>query len=708
MRILTPGTVTDDALLDHHRDNLLAAVHIQEADLGAIGLAWLDLSSGRFKLMQLGSLTALADELERLKPSELLLPDDANLPTHFEKTSALRRLPSWHYEFEVGQKTLSSQFATKDLSGFGCEDLPIGVAAAGALLQYVKDTQRTALPHITGLQVERRGDALLLDAATRRNLELESSLSGDAGHSLASTMDATSTAMGGRLLRRWINRPLRSHEQLNHRFDAIDALIQKQQTEAVIDCLSGISDCERILARVALRSARPRDLSGLRNTLQTLPNLQQLLHQTSDLFSQLSHELGDHTATRDLLERALVAEPPVLIRDGGVIADGFDSELDELRNIRSTADGFLDELEQREKERTGLSNLKLGYNRVHGYYIEISKSQADQAPLDYQRRQTLKGAERFITPELKTFEDKVLSAKERALSKEKALYESVLEELCESLETLKLMASALAKIDVLNCFAIKATDLKLSRPVLCEASCVEIQGGRHPVVEAVIEDHFVPNDILLDQAQRILIITGPNMGGKSTYMRQVALIVILAHAGCFVPADIAKIGNVDRIFTRIGASDDLSRGQSTFMVEMTETANILNNATASSLVLMDEVGRGTSTYDGLSLAWSAAAYIAQELKAMTLFATHYFELTRLPERFPQVSNVHLDATEHGDDLIFLHTVKQGPANKSYGLQVASLAWRAQASHQPSRKLSLTIRKTRTKRNTKPANRVTFV
>ncbi len=673
VRIITPGTVTDDALLNHQRDNLLASVFSSDPTSRALGLAWLDMSSGRFRVMQLGGVETLRDELERLKPSELLVPDDLNLPTRWQDEFAIRRTPVWHYDIETATKTLSEQFATKDLSGFGCSDLPLCIAAAGGLLQYVKDTQRTALPHLTGLTVERRSDALILDAATRRNLELETTLSGDANHTLAGIMDGTRTAMGSRLLRRWINRPIRNHDMLNQRYDAIQFLFDTRNAEACHQPMAEVSDCERILARVALKTARPRDLSGLRQTLNVLPTIKQCLEDSTPLLAALKDQLGEHKETLDLLTNALVEEPPVLIRDGGVIAENYDGELDELRNIRATADGFLQDLEEREKKRTGLSNLKLGYNRVHGYYIEISKSQADRAPIDYQRRQTLKGAERFITPELKEFEDKVLSAKERALAKEKRLYDDLLELVGQALEPLQKMAAALAQLDVLCALALKAQLLNLSRPTLLEGSRIDVQGGRHPVVEAVIDDHFVPNDLVLDEKRRLLVITGPNMGGKSTYMRQVALIVILAHAGSFVPATSASIGDVDRIFTRIGASDDLTRGQSTFMVEMTETANILNNATESSLVLMDEVGRGTSTFDGLSLAWSAAAYIAQELKALTLFATHYFELTQLPEQFPEAHNIHLDATEHGNELIFLHSVKQGPANKSYGLQVAALA-----------------------------------
>ncbi|MGA7801782.1 MAG: DNA mismatch repair protein MutS, partial [Gammaproteobacteria bacterium] len=548
------------------------------------------------------------------------------------------------------------------------------LGAAGGLLQYVKDTQRAALPHLRGLQVERREDSIVLDAASRRNLELDRSLSGLPEHTLAGVMDGTATAMGSRLLRRWINRPLRDRDALRRRHQSVGMLLDNRRYADLQEGLRGICDMERVLARVALRSARPRDLSGLRDTLARLPDLQRLLADLDDpLLSILARQSGDHAQVQARLQAALIESPPVLIRDGGVIATGYDGELDELRALSRDADQFLVDLEARERERSGIATLKVRYNRVHGYYIEVSRSQAEQVPDDYRRRQTLKGAERFITPELKAFEDKVLSARERALAREKSLYEELLDHLGGHLPGLQACAEALAELDVLTGLAERADSLDLRRPELTDQPGMLIEGGRHPVVERVLDGPFVPNDLRLDPSRRMLLITGPNMGGKSTYMRQSALIVLLAHIGSYVPAQHAVIGPVDRIFTRIGASDDLASGRSTFMVEMTETANILHNATEQSLVLMDEIGRGTSTYDGLSLAWACAADLAGRVRAFTLFATHYFELTQLPEHYEGIVNVHLDAMEHGDRIVFMHAVKEGPADRSYGLHVAALA-----------------------------------
>jgi DNA mismatch repair protein MutS len=547
------------------------------------------------------------------------------------------------------------------------------ISAAGALLNYVQDTQRMALPHLRALTREQHGDTVLMDAATRRNLELDTGLTGRNDHTLAGVLDRCATTMGSRLLRRWINRPIRQHATLSLRFAAIEALNRRGGTE-LRELLRAIGDLERILARIALGSARPRDLAQLRNALRRLPDVKAALHVAgAERLTALACDMGDHTITLNRLERAIIEDPPMLIRDGGVIAEGFDAELDELRALSSNADGFLAAMEKRERERTGISTLKVGYNRVHGYYIEISKGQADKAPLDYARRQTLKGAERYITPELKGFEDKVLSARERSLTREKHLYETLLaahlEELCE----LQTMAQAVAETDVLINLAARARELNFNKPALTERPGIRITRGRHPVVEQVLDAPFIANDLNLHNQRRLLIITGPNMGGKSTYMRQTALIVLLAHIGSFVPAESATIGPIDRIFTRVGAADDLSGGRSTFMVEMTETANILHNATEHSLVLMDEIGRGTSTFDGLSLAWATAHYIGEQLRAFTLFATHYFELTALSEELEATVNVHLDATEHAGKLIFMHAVKDGPANQSYGLQVAALA-----------------------------------
>jgi DNA mismatch repair protein MutS len=672
VRIITPGTLTEDALLDERSEALLVSAHL--GPRGRLGLAWLDLSSGRFSLMEADTGEALMAELERLRPAELLVSEQADLDSRLQDRAYVRRRPPWHFEESSARQRLNTQFGTRDLSGFGCEDMACAVSAAGALLQYVQDTQRTALPHILGLRLEQRSDALLMDAATRRNLELQYSLSGHDEYTLTGVMDSTVTSMGARLLRRWINRPLRDQAVLAQRFHAVGTLLDNRHYLDLREQLEGIGDVERILARIALKSARPRDLAQLRGALERIPLLRSTIQRMdAPRLAELGAHCGDHNPTHTLLQGALVDEPPVLIRDGGVLAEGYDTELDELRNISQNADAYLSELEQRERERSGIANLKLGYNRVHGYYLEIHRNQADRVPEEYVRRQTLKGAERYITPELKSFEDKVLSARERSLAREKALYEALLELLIEELAPLQQLAEALAELDVLACLAERAFELELVRPTLSDAPVINVGAGRHPVVQQVLQQPFVPNDLRLDEDRRMLVITGPNMGGKSTYMRQCALIVILAHIGSFVPAREATIGPVDRIFTRIGASDDLAGGQSTFMVEMTEAANILNNATSRSLVLMDEIGRGTSTFDGLSLAWACAHYMGEKVGAFTLFATHYFELTGLTEELTACANVHLDATEHGGKLVFLHTVKEGPANQSYGLQVAALA-----------------------------------
>jgi len=680
VRIVTPGTVTDEALLEERRDNLVASVCGSQ---GRFGLAWLDLSAGRFSVMELGSIAALEAEIERLRPAELLAPDGAQPPLTPSSTGQERpwrlRAP-WHFDTDSATRTLTEQFHTRDLAGFGCADKPAAIAAAGALLAYVRETQKSALPHLLSIGTEERDAALIMDPATRRNLELDESLAGKPEMTLAGVFDRTATAMGGRMLRRWLHRPLRDRHTLRARYDAVATLIEAAQQAVVGESLRAIGDLERILARIALRSARPRDLAQLRAALGALPRLHESLDALqSPLLQQLIAALGHdarHSGYREdhaLICKAIVDSPPHFLRDGGVIAAGYDAELDELRLLGSNTEQFLVELEQRERERSGLSSLKLGFNRVQGFFIEVSRSQADRVPAEYLRRQTVKSAERFITPELKAFEDKVLGARDRALAREKALYEGLLDHLIARLPDLQETTAAVAQIDVLNCFSERAMALNCARPELVEEPMLLIDAGRHPVVERAGRDPFVPNDLHFDDARRMLIITGPNMGGKSTYMRQTALIVILAHIGCFVPARRAVLGPVDRIFTRIGASDDLAGGRSTFMLEMTETANILNNATAKSLVLMDEVGRGTSTFDGLSLAWACAAFIAAKIRAFTLFATHYFELTSLAGESPGVFNVHVEAVEHGDQLVFLHSVKEGPANQSYGLQVAALA-----------------------------------
>jgi len=669
-RVLTPGTVTDESLLEERRDNLLAAINFEN---NIYGLASLDLASGRFSVMELDNQDALFSELERLRPAELLVNESIELSLKHIK--GVRRQAPWLYDQENSYRLLKFQFGTHDLSAFGCEEFSTAIGAAGCLLEYVKETQKTALPHIQSLRSERRDESVIMDASTRRNLEIEHNLSGGTENTVAALLDTTATAMGGRLLRRWLNRPIRDRNVLRNRYDAIEALIDNHQYQELHDVLRGIGDIERILARVALKSARPRDLAVLRDSLRCIPQIHQLLQniQSSELILASQETIKPHTTTFNLLQNAIIENPPVVIRDGGVIANGFDSELDELRELRENSDRFLVELEQKEKEQTGISTLKVGFNRVHGYYIEISRLQSDNAPAHYIRRQTLKAAERFITPELKAFEDKILSAKERALAKEKSLYEKVLDDLQADLFAMQETASGISELDVITNLSERAISLNFCKPELQKNAGVKIVGGRHPVVEDVLDDAFVPNDLEINNSRKLLVITGPNMGGKSTYMRQTALIVLLAHIGSFVPAQQAAMGEIDRIFTRIGASDDLAGGRSTFMVEMTETASILHNATANSLVLMDEIGRGTSTFDGLALAWACAEYIATKIKSLTLFATHYFELTTLPEQHNNVANVHLSATEHNDKIIFLHTVKHGPASQSYGLQVASLA-----------------------------------
>jgi DNA mismatch repair protein MutS len=678
VRIVTPGTVTDEALLDERRDNLLASVCSAG---GRYGLAWLDLSAGRFSVMELSGLSALDAEIERLRPAEILAPDGAQpaLPNGSGNQDRPWRLRApWHFDIESSARALAEQFHTRDLAGFGCADKPLAIAAAGALLAYVRETQKAALPHLLSITTEERDAALIMDPATRRNLELDDSLAGRPELTLAGVFDHTATAMGARLLRRWLHRPLRDHDALRLRYHAVATLIDGARHVALSELLRSIGDLERILARVALRSARPRDLTQLRAALGALPDLHRSLRTTlesapSPLLQQLLDELSDHRDEHAVLERAVVEAPPHYLRDGGVIAPGYDAELDELRLLGSNTEQFLLELERRERERTGLSSLKLGFNRVQGFFIEVNRSQADRVPADYLRRQTVKSAERFITPELKSFEDKVLGARDRALAREKDLYDALLTTLTARLPALQQTTAAIAQVDVLTCFAERAATLDCARPELVDHPMLLISQGRHPVVERAGREPFIPNDLCFDEARRMLIITGPNMGGKSTYMRQTALIAILAHIGCYVPAKRAVLGPLDRIFTRIGASDDLAGGRSTFMLEMTETANILNNATDKSLVLMDEVGRGTSTFDGLSLAWACAAFIAAKIRAFTLFATHYFELTSLATEAPGVVNVHVEAVEHGDKLVFLHSVKEGPANQSYGLQVAALA-----------------------------------
>ena len=677
VRIVTPGTLSDEALLDEKRDNSLLAVNVmaRTGQENQYGMAHTSLSSSRFALCEVTGMTALQGEIERIKPAEILIPDAAGELEVALKQYPVRQRPLWEFDLDSAVKRLTEHFRTRDLNAFDCAGMVQALPAAGCLLQYARETQKSELPHIQSIVVEQLTDSVILDAASRRNLEIDTNLAGGRENTLRSIMDSTATAMGSRLLVRWINRPLQDRTVLQTRQAIVARLKEDFHFEPIRDCLAQIGDIERILARLGLRSARPRDLARLRDSLLRLPELQASLGRVGgEELTALAGRITEFPREAELLSSAIEENPALVIREGGVIASGFDAELDELRDLGSNAGQFLIDLEARERDRTGLSTLKVGYNRIHGYFIEVSKSQARaELPAEYTRRQTLKNTERFITPELKQFEEKVLSANSRALAREKALYQQLLDTLARRLTDLLASSAALSELDVLTCFAERSSSLKFCRPVLSEEAGLAIEGGRHPVVEAVGESDFVANDLALDHRQKVLIITGPNMGGKSTYMRQTALIVLLALCGSDVPARTATIGPIDRIFTRIGSSDDLAGGRSTFMVEMTETASILHNATTNSLVLMDEIGRGTSTYDGLSLAWAAAVYLAQKIQPYTLFATHYFELTALPEQLAGVANVHLEAVEHENGIVFLHTVKSGPANRSYGLQVALLA-----------------------------------
>lgn len=683
-RIVTPGTVSDEALLNDKQDNILAAVFcpVQKSNQALVfGYATLDVTSGRFTLCELSGEEALAAELQRTNPVELLYPDDFAYSHLIDQRKGLRRRPQWEFDLQTATSQLTSQFGTNELSGFGVQNHQIGICAAGCVMQYIKDTQRSALPHIDRIVLEAHNDTVVMDAATRRNLELTLNLSGGTENTLASILDKTSTPMGSRLLQRWIHRPLTDVTVLKKRQRNIQGLIESPYPQ-LQDALKKMGDMQRVLARLALRSARPRDFARLRQAFALLPDIQHYLeHEVSHLdndsqqcaLSQLAQQISQYPDFADLLERAVIDTPPVLIRDGGVIKEGYNEELDHLRALSKGATDYLEELEQREKERTGIASLKVGYNRVHGYFIEVSRSQSDLVPVEYVRRQTLKNNERYIIPELKEHEDNVLSSQSRSLALEKKLYDELFDILLPQLTQLMQSADALAELDVLANLAERAESLDYHCPDLCPQSGIHFSQGRHPVVEQVSDAPFIANPIEVNPNRRMLVITGPNMGGKSTYMRQTALIVLMAYIGSYIPAQDAKIGPIDRIFTRIGASDDLASGRSTFMVEMTETANILNNATANSLVLMDEIGRGTSTYDGLSLAWACAEYLATKLQSFTLFATHYFELTGLAEALPELANVHLDAVEHGDTIRFMHAVQDGAANKSYGLQVAQLA-----------------------------------
>ena len=670
VRVVTPGTATEDSLLNPREQTLLAAAGQHD---GRWGLAWLELSSGRFSVLECTTRSDLDAELQRLHPRELLVAE-----TLAPELAGACARPLWHFDPASAERLLTQQFGTRDLRGFGCVGLPAAIGAAGALLQYVQETQKALTPHLRGLRTESLDETLRLDAVSRRNLELDRSLSDQHEHTLLGVLDTCRTAMGSRGLIRWLTQPLRSHERLRARHQAVERLLDDRRYEPLRAALDDIADIERIAARVALKSARPRDLAGLMQSLEKLPALvRALTGAEAPLLTELQQRLGDHSGLAAHLRSALADELPLQTRDGGVFRAGFDSDLDRLRGLSDNADGFLLALEKKERARTGIETLKVGYNRVHGFYIEVGKSHAAKIPADYIRRQTLTNFERYIVEELKQFEDQVLSARDRALAREKQLYDELLAKLATHLAALQDTATALTDLDVLAAFAERAEALDWVQPELSDAPGIAIRDGRHPVVEAQLREPFVANDLVFDDTARLRVITGPNMGGKSTYMRQTALIVLLAHAGSYVPATSARLGPVDRIFTRIGAADDLASGQSTFMVEMTETANILHNATEHSLVLMDEIGRGTSTYDGLALARAVAEHLATNVRAFTMFATHYFELTALAQELPGVANVHLDAaevrSEGADKLVLLHKVKPGPASRSFGLQVAALA-----------------------------------
>lgn len=667
-RVITPGTLTEETLLQERKECLLVSIY---HDQNIYGIATLELSSGQFVLSECNSKTVLDSELERLRPSEILLAEDQR-PIAIDRQTTAR--PSWHFDYSNCYSELCKQMQTHSLAGFGCQNMPQAICAAGAALYYLKETQKSALPHLTKLSVEEAHDYIGIDAESRKYLEIDASLSGHNEQTLVHVYNQTSSTMGSRRLRRWLGQPLRSHQRINNRLDAIAWLLDYGDIPAIVQLLSKISDLERITARLALLTARPRDLLGIRETLAVLPTIQNLLKANdSNLLQKINTQLDVDQNIVEKLATAITDNPPATIRDGGVIKAGFDKKLDELRDLSRNADQYILNLETEEKKRSQITNLRIAYNKIHGYYIELPRAQSAHVPADYQRVQTLKHVERFTIAALREFQGRILTAQTQALAHEKLIYRELLESFLPQLEQLKNCANALATLDVLVGLARCAQLHRCCRPQFSDQIGIKMTNARHPITEQIMSEKFIPNDLWLDEKRQLLIITGPNMGGKSTYMRQTALIVLLAHIGAYVPAEKIIIGPIDRIFTRIGASDDISSGRSTFMVEMTETANILNNATQQSLVLIDEIGRGTSTFDGMSLAWSCAAHLAEINHSLTLFATHYFELTSLAEQFNVIHNAHLDAMEHKDKIVFLYQVKEGPASKSYGLQVARLA-----------------------------------
>ena len=671
-RIITPGTVTDEALLKEKQDNFIACL---SSDQFAFGLSYLNLSTGDFCCLESDDITGVLAVLERLKPAELLYSEDCRSLDAISEFRGLRRRPVWEFDYETAKRILTGHFKTKDLSGFGLDGITIGICPAGALLSYVRDTQKTALLNIRSLRLESKNSHLVMDACTQKNLEITENLQGGREHTLLSVLDQTATPMGSRLLQRSLLNPVRSRKEINRKLDLIGELQRCPEAESLREHLREIGDLERVTARLALSNVRPRDLCKIRTALQVTPYIRELLNSAGGLLSEYQNKLPVLPDIRELLEKAVNETPPAVIRDGGVIAPGYSQDLDRLRSMSSGAEDYLRDVEIREKQRTGISTLKVGYNKVSGYYIEISRTQAEQnrLPPDYIRRQTLKNNERFITQELKEYEETALSSQSRALALEKKLYDDLIGRILPRLEELSELSRSLAAIDMLSGLAKAALENGYTRPEFTDSSEISITKGRHPVIEQAGSAKFIPNDISVTEEHKLLLITGPNMGGKSTYMRQCAIIVLMALSGSFVPAEKAIIPDIDRIFTRIGASDDLASGRSTFMVEMTETANILHNATEKSLVLMDEIGRGTSTYDGMALAWAAAEQLATGNNSYTLFSTHYFELTALPNEIKTVRNLHFSAVKSGETIVFLHSAEDGPATSSYGIEVAQLA-----------------------------------